>query len=407
MNKKNILVLAEYFAQGGAERVAIMLAKMLRESGRYNVYLYSIHATDSLPEAEGVSVGTLDIRSGNKIKLYYEKIMRLRKLKKECKIDLTISSLWPVDWMNALTGKEKKMAIIQINILNNRQNDKMVRFRQLVTKVYNKFDAIVLGGANLKFELVNFFKLQENKLKVIQNPIDAKLIERNANVPLSEKLQRVFSKYKVCTAANRLHDVKNTEALVDIYHLLSHKDTVRFLIIGEGEEKESIQNQIQNKGLRWSQVEDEAFDDSAHFYFLNFQKNIHNIISRSKIFLFPTKSEGLPLALLESMYCGIPVVVSDCANGGISEVMEGKHGYNFEVPREIPEKVPGGYLMPIPVSENLKLTWKEKIEEVLNEDEEVLTGIGAANKERSSQFDKEKIRYQWYGLVDGLLKNND
>ena len=406
--QKTILVLVEQFGQGGAERVAAMLAKMLHDSGQFRVYLYAVNHTDtttSLPS--GLSTGWLNRRPAhgilNKIAAYPKRWSALRKLKKQLAVDLTVSSLWPVDWINALTGRDKKVAIIQINILNNEQNAMMVRFRRLVTAVYRRFDAIVLGGANLKSELTGFFRIDSEKLTVIQNPINTRLIDTNINEPVGDKLNTILTRYKICTAANRLHPIKNTEALIGIYKLLENRKDVRFLVIGEGEEKDRIKKTIEQAGLKWSQIEDGRFDEQAHFYFLNFQNNIHNIISRSKIFLFPTKGEGLPLGLLEAMYSGVPVVVSDCPNGGISEAMEAKQPFDIARPRTVPERTEGGYLMPVPLEHESILQWKEKIEEILNMEAGTVESLKNGGRSIAMKFDQEKIKLQWIGLFNNIL----
>src|SRR5690606_1222322 len=157
-------------------------------------------------------------------KIYYTKISRLNKLKRELQTDLTISSLWPVDCINAFTGHDKKIAIIQINILNNEQNKQMVRFRKLVSAVYSRFDKIIVGGGNMVQEMTRFFNIKEENIQVIQNPVNTNLVLQNLQEPLPYDLEAVFEKYKVLVAANRLSITKNTEALIHIYISLPEKE---------------------------------------------------------------------------------------------------------------------------------------------------------------------------------------
>lgn len=406
MRQKNVLVLIEHFGQGGAEKVAAMLAQILHESGRFRVWFYAVHQPAHLPLLEGIGTGSLGIKThsdlATKTVNYYKKVKRLKKIKNNLNVDITISSLWPADWINALTGEDKKIAVGQINILNNPQNAAMVRYRRLVTWIYKRFDRVVLGSSTLTDELSGYFKINPGKLQVIHNPIDTLLIEHNMQIEPLNKLDALLAKYNICVVANRLHPIKNNTVLVHIYKILSDQSEVKFLIIGEGEEKEIIQTLIGQEGLRWSQVDQESFDETAHFYFLNFQGNIHNIISRSRMFLFPTKAEGLPLALLEAMYCGVPIVASDCPNGGISEVVEAKHPYNASQPRTQPEELSGGYLMPIPASEKKETIkiWAERIKEILNADKFFLESIRSANRQRARNFDKQIIGMKWQQLLD-------
>ncbi|RYY92197.1 MAG: glycosyltransferase, partial [Chitinophagaceae bacterium] len=369
----NILVLVQEFGQGGAEKVAAMVAQMLQERGSDRVYFYALNRAETIPVLEGVECGSLGIvpQGGIKGKLatYRARFGRLAKLKKEKRIDLTISQLWPVDWISALTGNERKIAVMQINILNNEQNRAMVKLRPLVTYIYRKFDKIVLGSANLVPELTGFFRLPEGNLQVIYNPIDTVLIDRNRAQPLPYRLEDVYAKHRMLVAAHRLAPIKNTEALFPILKGLPKDANLKLLLIGEGEEKERLLRDAAAAGLSTTQCENAHFDPDADIYLLNFQKNIHNLIGRSAAFVFPTKGEGLPLGLLEALYSGAPALVSDCANGGVFEVLQGKGAWTAG--RRQPEEASGSLLMPVPSEDNPESidSWQQQILAVVNADE--------------------------------------
>ncbi|TCZ73134.1 glycosyltransferase [Flaviaesturariibacter aridisoli] len=403
----NILVLVQEFGQGGAEKVAAMVAQLLQERGRGRVFFYALNRGGSIPVIEGVECGSLDIvpRGGIKGKLgtYRERFGRLARLKKEKQIDLSISQLWPVDWISALTGNERKVAVMQINILNNDQNKAMVRMRPLVSYIYRKFNRIVLGSANLVPELEGFFRIPKEKLQVIYNPIDTALIDRNRAEPLPYRLEEVYAQHRVLVAAHRLAPIKNTESLFPIYKGLPKEANLKLLLIGEGEEKERLQRDAAAAGLRTTQCESADFDATADVYFLNFQRNIHNLIGRSAAFVFPTKGEGLPLGLLEALYSGAPALVSDCANGGVFEVLQGKG--EWKPGRRSPEEASGSFLMPVPAegdAESIQ-SWQQQLLAVVNADEATKARRAAQGRARAKDFDKESIRKDWYTLVDGVM----
>jgi glycosyltransferase involved in cell wall biosynthesis len=406
---KSILVLVERFGQGGAEKVASMVAQMLHQRGVYSICFCALYEPEEMPGMPGIDVCSLGIRRGAglvaKVSNYYRAVRALKRLKRERQTDLSISSLWPVDWMNAITGREQKVAVIQINILNNPQNVAMVKARRLVSAIYRKMDKIVLGGSNLLDELHNFFGVPSEKLLVIHNPIDTALISKNVAVALSNELKPLFEGNKVFVAANRLAEIKNTIALVRIWAGMQLDATVKLLIIGEGEEKGALEKAILDAGMRWVNIGQGEFDATADIYFLGFQRNIHNIISRSSAFLFPTKGEGLPLGLIEAMYSGAPVIVSDCPNGGIGEIMCSERPFDPEEPRSVAEASPGGFLMPIPESPETDASWAEKIEALLAADHATLEEMKAWNRQRAAEFDIDTIKQHWYSLAEELTKN--
>lgn len=404
--KKNILVLIETFGPGGAEKASAIVSQMIHESGKYNVYYCSIYNSNEnyhLNEVERKSLNITRPKTlSRKVFNYWLKIRRLKKLKKELNIDLTISSLWPADWINILTGREKKIAVIQINILNNDQNKAMVKFRKFVTYVYNKFERVVLVSANLKEEMTSFFEINEEKIFVIHNPIDSRKLDENIDSPVHQKLKGAFEKYKILIAANRLHDIKNTISLVPILKSLNKRDCYKLVIAGSGEEEQNIKARIIEERLRYTDID--SFDETADVYFLGFQENVHSIISKSSLFLLPTKGEGFSLALLEAMYCKVPVMVSDCPNGGVSEIMKGESHYDIDSKRTIPEKCFGGFLMPIPsIKDDFTINqWARGIEELL--ESESIIHLGEENRKKAVEYDINNLKFKWFYLIDTVLE---
>ncbi len=59
---------------------------------------------------------------------------------------------------------------------------------------------------------------------------------------------------------------------------------------------------------------------------LGYRKDLANIFAQTDIYVFPSIREGLPIAPLEAMYSGLPLVVSD--TGGLRDYMqEGRNGF--------------------------------------------------------------------------------
>lgn len=407
--KQDILVLVEHAGQGGAEKVAATLAQALAEDKGYQVHYCALYQPAQFPEIPGVAVSTLGLQAGSgllgRLQRYRSAVIRLRQFKKKHGIRLTISNLWPADWLNFLTGKERKIAVIHINILNNHQNRMMVKARRLVSFVYKGFDKIVLVGSNLQEELQNFFKVPVSKLQVIHNPVDVKRAATDDKEPLAP-LDKLLRGNQVLVAINRLSAIKNTEALLRIYKRLQ-PISAKLLIVGEGEEKASLKAAAQAAGLSFCNCEEGDTDLSKDIFFAPFQRNVFAILKRAKLFLFPTKGEGIPLVLLEAMSCGCPAIVSDCPNGGVSEIMEGAHPFDMANPRTEAERGTGGYLMPIPTSAAIDEIWAEKIMEMLSLEKEDFGRIRQEAQDRAASFDIAHFAQRWRTLVSTTLKPNE
>jgi glycosyltransferase involved in cell wall biosynthesis len=82
----------------------------------------------------------------------------------------------------------------------------------------------------------------------------------------------------------------------------------RFVIAGDGDEA---------SGLR---AMASAFGLGDRVLFLGHRDDIYDVIRAMDIFVFCSDHEGLPMALLETLYLGVPVVARPV--GGITEVIQ-------------------------------------------------------------------------------------
>ena len=61
-------------------------------------------------------------------------------------------------------------------------------------------------------------------------------------------------------------------------------------------------------------------------HFLGFRKDVYKISSAADLFLFASLQEGLPVAIMEAMACGLPIVASK-VRGNSDLIDQGKGGY--------------------------------------------------------------------------------
>jgi len=88
---------------------------------------------------------------------------------------------------------------------------------------------------------------------------------------------------------------------------------VQTLFVGEGPLRSALEAQVGREGLE------------GWIHFLGRRNDVPDILHAGDVFVFPSRWEGFPVAVMEAMAAGLPVVASDV--GGISElVQEGKTG---------------------------------------------------------------------------------
>lgn len=92
---------------------------------------------------------------------------------------------------------------------------------------------------------------------------------------------------------------------------------VKYFVRGEGELKEYLLSLIKENHL-----EDKVF-------LLGYGKDIPQMCDAADVFIFPTLQEGLPVALMEAMANGLPVLCSD-VRGNVDLIENGKGGYTYD-----------------------------------------------------------------------------
>jgi glycosyltransferase involved in cell wall biosynthesis len=91
-------------------------------------------------------------------------------------------------------------------------------------------------------------------------------------------------------------------------------------IFGEGPERKSLETLIRNRGL------------TGRVTLRGLVSDIHSHLVAADLYVMSSRYEGFPLALLEAMACGCPVISTDCPSGPKEIIRVGHDGWL--VPRE-------------------------------------------------------------------------
>lgn len=103
-------------------------------------------------------------------------------------------------------------------------------------------------------------------------------------------------------AVGRLLDHKRIDMLIDAIALLRARGLhVTCRVIGDGPEREALHEQAQLVGVA----------DSVEFrHDVSEQKDLYGLLKAGEVFVFPSAREGLGLAVLEALACGLKVVTT-------------------------------------------------------------------------------------------------
>lgn len=106
---------------------------------------------------------------------------------------------------------------------------------------------------------------------------------------------------------------KNQEVIVRVLQLLNDKN-IHYLLAGFGKKEEYLKQ----LAVKLNVI------DNVHF--LGYRSDISKLCNIAEVFCFPSLQEGLPVALMEAMATGLPVVCSEI-RGNTDLIQDGQGGF--------------------------------------------------------------------------------
>lgn len=159
----------------------------------------------------------------------------------------------------------------------------------------------------------------KKKIKKIEPDTNIKIVKNSINIPKEvSKYNLPFSFLFVGVLIKR----KGVNDLIDAVNQMYKNNeikNVKFVIVGSGEEEKKLIEIIEKNGL------------NDFFEFKGWVENsqISTIFKKSNAFILPSYNEGLPMAILEAISYGLPIISTEV--GDISSaVMHEKNGFLYK-----------------------------------------------------------------------------
>ena len=137
-------------------------------------------------------------------------------------------------------------------------------------------------------------RIKGNRILAIQNGVDIERIDEVSSVENIDAHNYVNFIYVA-----RLIPLKNHRFLVDV---LSHcNDSVHFTFVGAEDPEQTIRKLAKELDV----------EDRITFTGLIPRNEVFEKLKGSDFYISPSTLEGLPVSVLEAMYCGLPCILSD------------------------------------------------------------------------------------------------
>ncbi|HEY2481757.1 MAG TPA: glycosyltransferase [Caulobacteraceae bacterium] len=189
--------------------------------------------------------------------------------------------------------------------------------RRLTRAAYRRADCFLVNSHEMARGLEARLRLDHRRVRVIHNPIDADNVRRLAREPLPMEPARPF-----IVAVGRLEHQKGHDLLLRAYAGSGAARDTDLILLGRGTQETALRRLAAELGV------------GEHVKFVGFTANPWAWVARARLFVLPSRWEGFPTAVVETLALGAPALVTACEFGPAEIVEHGRSGW--VVPPEDP-----------------------------------------------------------------------
>lgn len=376
---KKVTILALHLGYGGVEKSIASLSNILVE--KYEVEIISVYKLYDEPAFEidkrvkvtylldnSLSPNKKELKAAIKEKdiiriskegIKSAKILKLKKSKmikaiKNIESGVIISTRVEHNEMLSRFGKDN---IVKIAQEHTHHNNDQAFIQRLIDSCHN-IDYLM----PVSDELTKFYakKLINTKTKCIYIPHSLDYIPKETSDLNSKNIISV----------GRLSKEKGYDDLIDVFKIVMHKKPDWTLnIIGDGEEKEALEYQIEKENMTTNVI--------LHGY--RDKEYIGKMLLNSSVYAMGSHEESFGIVLIEAQSYGVPCIAFNSAKGALEIIENNKNGYLIE--------------------NRDKQEMADKIIELI-EDKELRLHMGKKSRKNAYKYSKENISRQWFDLLE-------
>ena len=315
---RNVLQLIDSFNQGGSERQAVQLTRLLKASGQFQVHVACL-SNKGVLRFELEDIGFKDIPEFPLNSFYdgnaFKQARSFASLLKELRIDVVHTH----DFYTNIFGMAgSALARVPVRIASRRESGKRAGHKRAVERgAYRLAHAVVANCEAVRQQLIDE-GVPADKVVTIHNGLVNGCfseLDSSRETALASFGLPADRPLRFVTSVANLRAVKDyptfLRAAAEVQRIIPDS---AFLIAGEGDLLDSLQSLAQELGLK-----DKVF-------FLGRCEATTKLLALSEVCVLSSQSEGFSNSILEYMAAGRPVVATDV--GGVREaVINGETGY--------------------------------------------------------------------------------
>lgn len=234
-------------------------------------------------------------------------IIKLSRLFSRKKIHIVHTHNQAAHFYASIAAKLARVPVI-VTTEHSRHNTEHKRIRQFEKRMLAKItDKWIVVSEELAEKAVREDGVPQGKIVVVKNGVDFKAFSQGE----CEKIQglEVREQLKIPSAAAvfimvaRLHPIKNHTLFLQAFaQLVREGKDVHTLFVGDGECREGLERQCRTLGIE------------GNVDFLGYREDVAKLLKVSDVFVLCSKTEGLPVSLLEACAAEVPVLITRSSN---------------------------------------------------------------------------------------------
>ncbi|MGH7583352.1 MAG: glycosyltransferase [Gemmatimonadales bacterium] len=286
---------------GGAERVVLELARRQRAEGD-RVDVVCLHALgDLVPafEAAGVPVRLLaEAQRPGAVRTAWHLGTWLRRTGATV-VHTHNAAPQIAAGLGQMLRHWRRPGTVLVHTEHGRVSDLRPAILRLRRWTAGQFDTVIAVSADTRRQLLELGIMSRRGVDVVTNGIDVIRFRPAAHGPRSAH---------GIVHVGRLDPIKGQDVLVDAMVVIAREVPGAHLeVVGDGPARRALEAQVRTLGL------------DAQVAFVGAVDDVRPYLDAASVFVLPSRSEGISLALLEAMASGLAVVATDV--GGNREVI--------------------------------------------------------------------------------------
>lgn len=308
--KLHVLHLSAPTALAGAERVILTFLKNF-DRQRYSVSVASylnLNFQDNLftkaVENIGVPLNKILVGRNNLPSELWQTINIIRNNK----VDLLHSHGYRSDISGFLAAKYSGIPIVSTLHGWTPISAKMRAYEALDRWCLKKFDKVLCVSKVIYTALMKS-GFSDKKLIYLHNAVSFDEVDSSCNAEQLKVELGCSPQDTLILSVGRLSPEKGLKVLLLVFkELYTGSKNVKLIIAGDGPQRSELEEIVKELKI------------SEQVVFTGHRDNIQDFYKLAKLFVMPSLTEGFPMALLEAMQAGLPVIATKV--GGIPDIIE-------------------------------------------------------------------------------------